>query len=137
MQADNQTVSSRTGLWAGRIAGGLAVLFLLFDSAIKLAQIPPVIESFTRLGYPASLSVAIGTLELICLVVYLIPRVAIFGALLLTGFLGGAVATHVRVQDPLFSHVLFPTYVGILLWAGLWLRNARLRALIPAQRSGR
>src|SRR6266542_2840177 len=100
MQADNQTVSSRTGLWAGRIAGGLAVLFLLFDSVIKLAQIPPVIESFTRLGYPASLSVAIGTLELICLVV-------------------------------------FPTYVGILLWAGLWLRNARLRALIPAQRSGR
>jgi hypothetical protein len=120
-------------LWGGRILSGLAVAFLLFDSVIKLMQIDPVTESFARLGYPDSLALAIGTIELTCLAVYLIPRTAVLGAILLTGFLGGAVATHVRIGDPLFSHVFFPIYVGLLLWGGLFLRTLTVRALIPVR----
>jgi hypothetical protein len=121
----NLTSSKR--LWAGRILSALAVLFLLFDSVIKLRMIAPVVESFARLGYPASLSRGIGLLELVCIVVHLIPRAAVLGAVLLTGYLGGAVATHVRVGDPLLSHVLFPVYVGVMIWGGLYLRDDRLR----------
>ena len=91
--------------------------------------IPPVVEAFTRLGFPVDLARGIGTLELACLIVYLIPRTAIPGAILLTGFLGGAVVTHVRVGDPLLSHALFPVYVGALVWGGLLLRG-RLSALV-------
>jgi len=116
-----------------RIASALAVLFLLFDSVIKLVKIAPVVESFARLGYPDSLSRGIGGVELVCLVVYLIPRTSALGAVLLTGFLGGAIATHVRVGDPLLSHVLFPAYVAALLWGGLWLRDERLRTLVPVR----
>jgi hypothetical protein len=106
------------------------VLFLLFDSVIKLMVIPPVVQSFGELGYPVSLSRGIGLLELACLIVYLIPRSSIVGAILLTGYLGGAVATHVRVGSPLFSHVLFPVYVAGLIGAALFLRDDRVRALI-------
>lgn len=115
--------------WLGRILSGLAVLFLLFDSVIKLLGITPVADAFGRLGYPVSLAAGIGILELGCIGVYLLRPVAVSGAVLLTGFLGGAVASHLRVGDPLFSHVLFPTYVGALLWAGLFLRDERLRTL--------
>ena len=108
----------------------LPVLFLLFDSAIKLVKIPPVVESFAQLGYPESLARGIGALELGCLALHMIPRTAALGAVLLTGFLGGAISTHVRIGDPLFSHVLFPAYVAGLLWAGLFLRDPRLRALL-------
>jgi hypothetical protein len=131
---------SRKRLWAGRVTSAAAVLFLLFDATIKLMVIPPVVEAFTRLGFPVGLARGIGTLELTCLIVYLIPRTAIPGAILLTGFLGGAVVTHVRVGDPLLSHTLFPVYVGSLLWGGLLLRG-RLAALVgeltgsPASRS--
>lgn len=104
------------------------VLFLLFDSAIKLLVIPPVVESFTRLGLPVHLARGIGALELACVVLYLVPRTAIPGAVLLTGFLGGAVLAHVRVGDPLFSHVLFPVYIGALVWGGLLLRFTRAGA---------
>jgi DoxX-like family len=90
-----------------------------------------VVEAFNQLGYPVSLAPAIGILELACVVIYVIPRTAVLGAILLTGFLGGAVAIHVRVGDPLFTHTLFPIYVGVLVWGGLFLREARLRALIP------
>jgi hypothetical protein len=120
---------SNTRRWAGRTLSAVAVLFLLFDATIKLMVIPPVVESFTRLGFPVDLSRAIGTLELACLIAYLIPRTAIPGAILLTGFLGGAVVTHVRVGDPLLSHALFPVYVGALVWGGLLLRG-RLAALV-------
>jgi len=120
---------SKKRLWAGRILSGLAVLFLLFDSVIKLLKIPPVVESLIRLGIPVDLARGIGSLELACLVLYVIPRTSIPGAILLTGFLGGAVMTHVRVGDPLLSHVLFPVYVGALIWGGLFLRG-RLRAII-------
>jgi hypothetical protein len=88
-------------------------------------------EAFVKLGYPTSLAVPIGIVLLVCVVIYVIPRTSVLGAILLTGYLGGAIATHVRVGDPLFSHVLFPTYVALLLWGGLYLREDRLRALIP------
>jgi len=120
---------SRKRLWTGRLLSTLAVLFLLFDSVIKLTNIAPVVESFTRLGIPVDLAPWIGTLELVCLAVYLVPRTAIPGAILLTGFLGGAVLTHVRIGAPLFSHVLFPVYIGALIWGGLFLRD-RLQAII-------
>ncbi len=121
----------RKRLWAGRIITALPVLFLLWDSVIKLMNLPPVVEGFARLGYPQGIAPAIGALELACVVLYVIPRTSILGAILLTGYLGGAVATHVRVGDPLFSHVLFPVYVGLLISLGLFLRDGRLRALIP------
>ena len=121
-------------VWVGRILNGLAVLFLLWDSAMKLLRPPMVLESFERLGYPEGVSVGIGILQLACVAVYLIPPTTVLGAILLTGFLGGAVATHVRVGDPLFSHVLFPTYLGAMLWGGLYLRDERLRALVPLRK---
>jgi hypothetical protein len=105
------------------------VLFLLWDGAIKLIALAPVAEAFTRLGYSVSLAVGIGLLELTCLAIYVIPRTSLLGAVLLTGFLGGAVATHVRVEDPLLTHTFFPIYVGALLWGGLLLRDERVRAL--------
>jgi len=122
-------MSSAKQLWTGRILSTLAVLFLIFDTVIKLMQIQPVKESFARLGYPTSIAVAIGALELACLALYLIPRTSILGAVLLTGYLGGAVATHMRVGDPLLSHTFFPVYIGALIWAGLALRNPRVRTL--------
>ena len=125
-------VSARKGqLWAGRIMSGLGVAFLLMDGVMKLFKPAVVRETFARLGYPESEIIGVGVLLLICTALYLIPRASILGALLLTGYLGGAVATHVRVGDPLFSHALFPTYIAALLWVGLYLREPRLRALVP------
>lgn len=121
---------SRKALWAGRILSGLAVLFLAFDATIKLLQLAPAVEGTTQLGYPASVIVPLGLIQLACLIVYLIPRTSALGAILWTGYLGGAIATHVRLENPLFSHVLFPIYVAALLWAGLWLRDQRVRALL-------
>lgn len=123
-------IPSRRRLWMGHTLSAVAVSFLLFDSVIKLVKIAPVVESFERLGYSPAIAREIGWLELACLVLYVLPRTAPLGALLLTGFLGGAIATHVRIGDPLFSHVLFPVYVGVLLWGGLFLRDERPRALL-------
>jgi len=114
----------------GRIITAIPVLFLALDAVIKLLNIEPVRQSFQRLGYATSIALAIGLIELACLVVYLVPRTAVLGAVLLTGFLGGAIATHVRVGDPLLTHALFPVYVAALLWTGLFLRNERLRAFL-------
>lgn len=122
---------SKTRHWAGLIMSALAVLFLLFDSVIHVMVIPPVVESFGELGYPVSVALGIGILELVCLVLYVIPRSSVLGAILLTGYLGGAVAAQVRIGSPLFSHTLFPVYVGLLIWGGLFLREDRLQALIP------
>jgi hypothetical protein len=122
-------MESATRLWAGRVMSALAILFLLFDAVGKLLRLAPFVEGTTQLGYPASAVLGIGIIELLCLVGYLIPRTAILGAVLLTGYLGGAVATHVRVGSPLFTHTLFPIYVGVLIWEGLYLRDPRLRAL--------
>jgi DoxX-like family len=117
--------------WPGRIVSAVPVLFLVFDAVIKLFKIPAVDEAFQQMGWPVSAAVGIGVLELICVALYVIPQTAVLGVIVLTGYLGGAVATHVRVGDPLFSHVLFPVYVALLLWGGLFLREQRLRALVP------
>ncbi|AHG88790.1 hypothetical protein J421_1253 [Gemmatirosa kalamazoonensis] len=121
--------------WVGRVLSALAVSFLAFDAVIKLVVIAPVVQSFAQLGWPVHLATTVGVLELACLAVYLVPRTSVIGAVLLTGYLGGAIATHVRVENPLFSHVLFPTYVAALLWGGLWLRDARVRAVLASRRS--
>ncbi|HEX7051219.1 MAG TPA: DoxX family protein [Longimicrobiales bacterium] len=118
---------SKGRLWTGRILGGLTVLFLLLDAVGKLMRPEPVIEATVQLGYPESTIPGIGLVLLGCTVLYAIPRTAVLGAILLTGYLGGAVATNVRVGNPLFSHVLFPVYVGVLLWLGLVLCDERLR----------
>jgi ABC-type Na+ efflux pump permease subunit len=122
---------SRNRLWAGRIISALSVLFLLFDAVIHIIRIGPVDQGFADLGWPTSLSPTLGIIELICVVLYVIPRMSVLGAVLLTGYLGGAVATNLRVGLPLFSHVLFPVYVGVLLWGGLYLRDLRLRSVFP------
>jgi|SRR6185295_16236944 len=121
---------SRKQLWTGRVLSGLAVLFLAFDATIKLLKLPPAVEGTTQLGYPESVIVALGIVQAVCLILYLMPRTSALGAILWTGYLGGAVATHVRVGNPLFSHVLFPIYVAALLWGGLWLRDRRVRGLL-------
>lgn len=118
-------------LWAGYIVSVLAVLFLLFDAIIKLLKLAPAVEGTVRLGYPEGLVVNIGIILLVCTVIYAVPRTAFLGAVLLTGYLGGAVATNLRVGNPLFSNILFPVYVAIFIWGGLFLRDARLRSLIP------
>jgi hypothetical protein len=123
--------TSKTALWTGRILSSLAILFLLFDSTIKLLRLPMVAESTAQLGYPASLAFTIGLIELICLIVYMIPSTSILGAVLLTGYLGGAIATHVRIGSPLFTHILFPIYIAALIWGGLYLRDVRVRTLVP------
>ncbi len=124
---------SKKRLWAGRIISALAVLFLLFDAITKLMKVAPVLEASARLGYPASLAVGIGSLLLACVVVYAIPGTSILGAILLTGYLGGAVGANVRVGDPLFE-TFFPVIFGMLIWAGIFLRDDRLRTLIPLRR---
>jgi hypothetical protein len=125
------TPVSKKQLWSGRILGGLPALFLLVDAVAKLARPQPVIEGTVKLGYEESIIVPLGIVLLVCTLLYLLPRTAVLGAILLTGYLGGAVATHARVGDPLFTHMLFPVYFGVLLWAGLWLRDERLRRLLP------
>jgi hypothetical protein len=110
---------------------GLVALFLAMDAGMKLADLPQVEQATAQLGFPHSSILQIAVLEILCLVLYLVPRTAAFGALLLTGLLGGTVAAHLRAGDPLFSHVLFGVYVGMLAWGGLWLRDARVRAVLP------
>jgi hypothetical protein len=114
---------------------GLPALFLLVDGVGKLVKPAPVVEGTVQLGYPESVLLGLGIVLLTCTVLYMIPRTAILGAILLTGYLGGAIATHVRVGSPLFSHTLFPVYIAVLIWGGLYVRDDRLRALIPL-RSG-
>jgi hypothetical protein len=122
--------ASKKALWAGIIIGALPTLMLLFSGALKLAKPADVVTEFARLGYPENVILGIGILEIACTVVYIIPRVSVLGAILLTGYLGGAVATHVRIGDPIFK-VLGPVIFGALLWGGLYLRDQRLRALLP------
>ena len=114
-------------LRAGYILGAVPVLFLLFDGVIKLIQIDPVVESLIQLGYPVSL--ARGIIELVCVIVYLIPRTSALGAVLLTGYFGGAIATHLRMGDPPLTHTFFPIYIAALVWGGIFLRDERVRAL--------
>lgn len=129
MSSDIQTVS-KGRLWAGRILGGLPALFVLVDAIMKLFKPPIVVDATVKLGYPESVIIGIGVVLLASAILYLIPQTSILGAILLTGYLGGAVATHVRVGEGWFS-ILFPVILGVLLWAGLWLRDDRLQKLIP------
>lgn len=119
--------------WTGRIISGLAVLFLLFDGVIKLINIQPVVDSSIQLGLPVDLAPRVGILLLVCLAVYLIPQTAVLGAILLTGYLGGAVAIQMRSGAELFS-LVFPLIIGALLWGGLFLRDPQLRVLVPLRR---
>jgi DoxX-like family len=129
MQSAAQTASvPKKRLWAGRTINALMVLFLLFDSGLKVMKLAPAVEATARLGYPARLVLAIGIAELICVVLLVIPRTSILGAILLTGYLGGATATQVRLEDPWF---FFPVVISLLVWGGLYLRDERLRALLP------
>jgi len=127
------TTLSRVGV----VLSALPVLFLTFDAVIKLMLIDPVVTSMGELGYPVALARIIGALEIACLLLYVIPRTSIVGAILLTGFLGGAIASHARIESPLFTHTLFGTYVGLLIWGGLILRHQTLRALIANSAAGR
>lgn len=123
-------------VWVGWALSGLAIAFLLMDAAMKLLALPVVLEASAPLGFPgADMARGLGTVLLICTLLYASPRSAVLGAILLTGYLGGAVATHVRVGSPLFSHVLFGVYLGVMLWGGLYLRYARLRAVLPLHRT--
>jgi hypothetical protein len=125
-------MNDRTMLWAGRILSGLFVVFMLGASiAPKLFGMPVVEETMSQLGWPAGYGPMIGAIELICVILYVIPRTSLLGAVLTMGLLGGAMATQIRVGNPLFSHVLFSLYLGLFMWGGLWLRNKRVRALFP------
>ena len=122
------TNTSSAQLWGGRIATAIPVIILLMSGAMKIAQPPGFVESFKTFGYPMNLAACIGIVELLCTVIYLIPRTSVLGAILLTGYFGGAVATHVRLADPSF---VGPLLFGVLVWAGLYFRDPRIRALIP------
>jgi uncharacterized membrane protein YphA (DoxX/SURF4 family) len=118
---------SKKKLWAGRIISALPVLMLLFSAVMKFMKPPSVVQEIARLGYPENLLLVMGCLELFCTVMYVIPRTSVLGAILLTAYLGGATATHVRIGDPFF----IPVILGVLVWGGLYLRDDRLRALLP------
>jgi len=107
------------------------VLFLLFDAVVHILKPSQVVEAFGQLGFPLGTAVPFGTIELILIALYLIPRTSVFGAILLTGYLGGAISAQLRIGAPLFGNVLFPLYVALFVWGGLWFRDLRLRALIP------
>ena len=122
---------SKKALWAGRTISTVIVLLLVLDGVMKFFKPKPVVDAFAHLGIPIELDFAIGTLLLLCTLLYAVPATSILGAILLTGYLGGAVMSHLRAGDPLFTHVLFPTYLGSLIWLGLYLRDPRLRVLVP------
>lgn len=132
MQSGVQTaVAPKKTVWAGYVVSAIPVLMLLFSGSVKLLRLPSVVQGFGEYGYPASLIAVIGILEVGCTVVYLIPRTAVLGAILMTGFLGGAIVSNVRLNNPLFS---VPLILGVMAWGGLYLREARLRALIPLRK---
>lgn len=123
-------------MWSGRVLSGLYALFMLGASVTpKLLQMPIVDETIIEMGWPAGSGLWIGLLELSCVVLYLIPRTSVLGAVFTMGLLGGAIVTHIPAQHPLFTHVLFPIYVGLFMWGGLWLRNPQLRDLFPIIRN--
>jgi len=129
--AAQESAVSRGQLAASWIITGLLAAFLLLDAAMKFVQPKPVAAAFVRTGWPIGLSSTLGALLLVSTILWLIPRTAVPGALLLTGYLGGAVATNLRLENPLFTNTLFPVYFGVLVWLALWLRDAQVRSLIP------
>ena len=118
---------SRASIWAGRILTGVVSILLAMDAALKVFMLAPAVEGTAQLGFSPHVVFPLGVIQVVCLVLYLAPRTSILGAVLWTGYLGGAVATHVRLDNPLFTHTLSPIYVAIMIWGGLWLRDRRLR----------
>lgn len=133
-QTPSVQASRNAGVWAGRVASGLVIAFLVMDAGMKLARLPIVEETGRAMGLPAGIGFPLGVLLAAITLLYAIPRTAVLGAVLLTGYLGGAICTHVLIGSPLFSHTLFGLYIGVLAWTGLWLRSPQLRALIPLAR---
>ena len=122
---------STKALWAGRIISALPILFLLMDAVGKFVKPEPVVTGTIALGYNESVILPLGIVLLVCTILYAVPQTSILGAILLTGYLGGAVATHVRIGNPVFTHMLFPVYLGIMIWLGIYLRDIRVRSLVP------
>jgi hypothetical protein len=123
----------RTALWTGRVLSGLGVVFMVLDGGAKVLDlIPPEVKAANSLGWSDHTLPTVGAIALFCTALYLIPRTAVLGAILLTGYFGGAIASHLRVDSPLFSHTLFPIYIAALFWVGLFLRDNRVRTLIAA-----
>nr|WP_019120440.1 DoxX family protein [Brevibacillus massiliensis] len=122
---------SRSRLWTARVMRGFVILFMLFDSIVKFVKPEPVVEGTLTMGYAEHHISVIGTLGLLSAILYAIPRTAFLGAVLLTGYFGGAIATNIRVDAPLFTHVLFPVYFALLAWGGIWLRDEKIRKLMP------
>jgi|SRR5688572_1785150 len=127
-------MESKGWLWTGRVASGLVVAFLLVDALVKVLTLGPAMEGTLELGYPVSVVFPLGVILLLCVATYVVPRTSVLGALLLPGYLGGAVATHLRVGNPMLGYTLFPVYVGVLVWGGLYLRNSRVRAALTPSR---
>jgi DoxX-like protein len=125
---------SKGQLWTGRILSTIAVLFMLFDTVIHAMRGPQVVQGFAQLGFPLSIAIPLSTVEFIGIVLYVFPRTSVLGAILLTGYLGGAVAAQVRIGAPLLGFVLAPVYVALFLWVGLYLRDLRVRAVVPIER---
>ena len=134
MPTNIQAAAPSRMVWAGWVLSALAVLFMLFDAVIKLMVIEPVRQSMGELGYPLNLAIVIAIVELIATALYVFPRTAVLGAILLTGVYGGAIASHLRIGSPLFSHVLFGLYLGLFVWGGAYLRDEKLRAVFPWRR---
>lgn len=124
-------MNSKAMLWTGRVLSAVVIVFLLMDGIMKALRLDVVLTATEQLGYSRDIVPGLGVLILAIAALYAFPRTAVFGAILLTGLLGGTVATHLRAGNPLFSHELFGVYIGLMAWGGLWLRDARLRALIP------
>ena len=120
--------------WAGFALSGLSIAFLLMDATMKVLRLPVVLDTTAHLGWPASSVLTLAVILFAATALYAIPATAVLGAVVITGYLGGAVATHLRIASPLFSHVLFGVYIGVMGWGGLDLRDARLRALFPLRR---
>ena len=130
---DQAAALPRLSVWAGRALSGLVILFMIFDASMKLIPLTVVTDSMTELGYPPSVAQARGLaiVILVCTALYAFPRTAVLGAILMTGYMGGAMASPLRIGSPLFSHILFGFYLGLMVWGGLYLRDRQLRALIP------
>ena len=134
--ANQKAEISKPARWTGRVLSGLVIVFMLFDGAMKLVPWPIVTETMDKMGYGSSegLARSLGIITIVCTVLYAVLPTSILGAILLTGYLGGAIASHLRIGSPLFSHTLFGLYLGLMVWGGLWLRDRSLRSLIPFRR---
>jgi hypothetical protein len=133
--AANQAAAPRAAIWIGRTMSGVVILFLTMDITMKLANLSVVTQASLQLGWQPDAARMLGVILLFCTALYAYPRTAILGAILLSAYLGGAVAAHLRIDDPLFTHVLFGVYVGVLAWAGLWLRDPGLQAVFPLRQA--